>query len=124
MKSIPKISEAEWEVMKVIWDSPKPLTSQEVIDSVAERQNWSPKTVRTLVNRLSKKGALGFERRGRAYLYTALVSQEACVGELSETFLERAFGGALKPMLAHFVQQKRLSKKEVNELKRLLDGKK
>ncbi len=124
MRAIPKISDAEWEIMSVMWKKPKALTSQEIIDAVAGRQMWHPKTVRTLLTRLAKKGAVGFEKEGRGYIYRALVTKKDCVQAVSQSFLDRVFGGSLKPMLAHFVREKEISKAELEELKRLLKGRK
>ena len=84
---------------------------------------WHPKTVKAFLNRLVKKKALGFEQDGRAYIYYPLVRQDECAEAASVSFLERVFGGSLKPMVAHFVSRKRLSKKEIRELKQLLDEK-
>jgi|SRR5436190_20195459 len=119
MKDIPRISDAEWMVMKVLWDR-SPLPASEIIEGLAQAERWAPKTVKTLLNRLVKKGALGYEQDGRAYLYRPLVSESACTTAASEAFLARVFGGSLQPMLAHFVDEKRLSPKEVKELKRIL----
>jgi len=120
MKDIPRISDAEWTVMKVLWDR-SPLPASEIIEALEKSESWAPKTVKTLLNRLVKKGALGFVQEGRAYLYRPLVSESASTTAASEAFLARVFGGSLKPMLAHFVEEKRLSSKEVKELKRLLE---
>ena len=120
MKQIPRISDAEWIVMKVLWNR-SPLAASDIIDALAQSERWAPKTVKTLLNRLVKKGALGFERDGRAYSYRPLVTEAACTTEASEAFLARVFGGSLQPMLAHFVEEKRLSAKEVKDLKRLLE---
>ncbi len=122
MKPIPKISEAEWEVMKVLW-AKAPRSSQDIIDALNVREPWHPRTVKTLLNRLLKKRALGYQKEGRAYLYEPLVKEAECVRAVSESFLERVFGGALKPMLAHYVEHKKLSAAEIQELKRLLDKK-
>jgi len=119
MNRIPRISETEWEVMKVVW-SHSPISAQEIIDELAAEDDWHPKTVKTLLNRLVKKRALGFRKEGRAYLYRPRVKQSECVTAESESFLDRVFGGALKPMLAHFVENKKLSPDEIAELKRLL----
>lgn len=121
---VPKISETEWEIMKVIWPS-YPCSAGEVIERLAALDSaWHPKTVKTLLNRLVQKKALGFKKDGRAYLYRPLVSEEQCVKVASESFLERVFGGALKPMLAHMIEQRKLSRSEINELKEILDGRK
>ena len=121
MKGVPKISETEWEIMRVVWAA-HPVTAAEVIERlVAADPSWHPKTVRTLLSRLVRKKALDYEPRGRAYVYEPRVAQGECVAAASESFLDRVFGGSLKPMLAHFVQQRRLSQRELEELKALLE---
>ena len=122
MKTIPKISETEWEVMKVLWAS-SPLAAEEIIAQLAAQDDWHPKTAKTLLGRLVKKKALGFEKDGRAYLYRPLVREVDCVKAVSESFLDRVFGGALHPMLAHYVEHKKMSATEIRELKRLLNQK-
>ncbi len=121
MKKTPRISETEWEVMKVIW-AQAPCTAGEIIEQLTcADPTWHPKTVKAFLNRLVKKRVLGFRKEGRAYLYRPLVRETECVAAASESFLERVFGGSLKPMLAHFVERKRLSKQEIEELKELLE---
>lgn len=119
---MPRISETEWEIMKICW-SRHPLSAQEIIEALSARDEWHPKTVKTLLNRLVKKRALGFKKQGRAYLYQPLVAEQDCVAAESESFLDRVFGGSLHPMLAHFVQSKKLSATEIQKLKRLLKQK-
>jgi BlaI family penicillinase repressor len=122
MKKIPRISETEWEVMKVVWEQ-APCPASQVIAALNQGQTpWHPKTVKAFLNRLVKKKALGFKMDGRAYLYHPLVGQSQCAEAASLSFLERVFGGSMKPMLAHFVARKRLSKEEIRELRGLLDG--
>src|SRR4051812_47119205 len=117
MNKTPRISETEWEVMKVIWGR-SPVSAQTICETLAARDDWHPKTVKTLLSRLVKKGALGFKKEGRAYLYRPLVAEHDCVTAESESFLDRVFGGSLKPMLAHFAQTRKLSATEIAELKR------
>ncbi|MCP5522372.1 MAG: BlaI/MecI/CopY family transcriptional regulator [Verrucomicrobiales bacterium] len=121
MPVVPRISEAEWEVMKILWVS-APQSASDIIEAlrVADR-SWHPNTVKTLLTRLVKKGALGFERDGRAYLYSPRVSEADCVAEVSESFLERVFGGSLAPLLAHFVDKQQLSDTELAALRRILE---
>jgi BlaI family penicillinase repressor len=119
MKKVPRISEAEWEVMKVVWERNE-VRAGEVVKALETRH---PKTVKTLLGRLVSKKALGFVKEGRAYVYRALVQEADCREAESESFLERVFGGGLRPMLLHFVDRKKLSAKEIQELKRILDGK-
>ena len=121
MSKLPRISETEWELMKILWKR-SPLTAVEIIEHLtANDYTWHPKTARTLLSRLVKKRALGFRREGRGYLYRPLVRREDCLEAESESFLERVFGGSLHPMVAHFVERRKLSRDEINELKRLLD---
>jgi BlaI family penicillinase repressor len=123
MKAVPRISETEWEVMRVVW-SKAPCTAGEVIAVLIRADpSWHPKTIKTFLNRLVSKKALGFQKEGRAYLYRPLVAEAECVSAASESFLERVFGGALQPMLAHFVERRKLSADEIRELKRLLKQK-
>jgi BlaI family penicillinase repressor len=108
--------------MQVLW-SEAPLTANQVIQQLAPESGWNPRTIKTMLNRLVNKGALRFDTEGKRYLYRPAVSRDACVRGESRTFLARVFGGKLGPMLAHFVQDTRLTKADINQLKRLLDGK-
>jgi BlaI family penicillinase repressor len=120
MKFEPRISNTEWEIMRIVWTK-HPITANEIFDQLtAADPSWHPKTARTLLARLVQKKALGHEERGRAYVYSPLVGERECLANASESFLQRFFGGSLKPMLAHFVGQQRLTKKEVEELRKLL----
>ena len=119
----PRISDTEWEIMQAVWKG-HPCTAQEVIARLAEDDpTWHPKTAKTLLARLVAKHALTYTPEGRAYLYRPLVSEAQCQAEASESFLARVFGGSLQPMLAHFVERRKLSRSDLKELKRLLDQK-
>jgi BlaI family penicillinase repressor len=123
MKRLPRISETEWEVMKVVW-AKGPCSAGEIIEAlISVDPSRHPKTIKTYLGRLTAKKALGFRKDGRGYLYRPLVTENECVKAVSASFLERVFGGSLQPMLAHFVEQKKLSAQEIQELKRLLDKK-
>jgi BlaI family penicillinase repressor len=114
-----QISDAEWEVMKVLWEAPG-LSATEVTDRLAGSKQWHAKTVRTLLTRLEKKGALQVTVVDRLYRYTPLRSREECIGAASRTFLARVFDGAFSPMMAHFVKTSPLSSKDRAELERIL----
>jgi BlaI family penicillinase repressor len=121
MNTPPSISETEWKIMKILWGK-SPRSSGEIFHELqSEDTSWHPKTAKTLIGRLVKKGALGFREKGRAYFYYPLVAEEDCVDKESQSFLERVFAGSLKPMLAHFVEHQKLSAKEISELKRILE---
>ena len=108
--------------MRVCWRQ-APITAQRVIDLLCAEGEWHPRTVKTLLNRLVKKRALGFTREGRIYHYHPLVPERDCIAAESRSFLDRIFSGALKPMLAHFIETRKLSRRELSELRRLLDDK-
>ena len=115
------ITESEWFVMEVLWDS-APQTSQEVIRALRPRNNWADNTVRTLLSRLVKKEALVAKTNPSGVrIFLPKVSREACIRAESESFMERLFGGAAKPLLVHFAKNSKLSTQDVEELKLLLD---
>ncbi len=118
----PRISEAEWQVMRVLW-ARSPATAGEVIAALKGVCDWSDKTVRTLLTRLVAKKALAYRQSGRAYLYYPLVDEKQCVRAESRSFLQRVYGGALVPMLAAFIEDVDLSPEQIADLKRLLDEK-
>lgn len=119
MKKTPRISDAEWQVMKVLW-ARWPVTAAEVVQALAHSR-WSDKTVRTLLNRLVRKRAAGFDKNGRTYLYRPLVDEQQCIHAETRSFLDRVYDGALLPMIAGFLDQTELSPQEIAELKRLLE---
>ena len=123
MKQIPKISDTEWQVMKVVW-SKWPITANQVIDELAGKADWKPKTIKTLLGRLVAKKALGFEKENRTYSYFPAVMENECIKAESRSFLKRVYDGALGPMLVNFLEEEQLSGEEIDELKRILDRKK
>jgi BlaI family transcriptional regulator, penicillinase repressor len=123
MAKTPTISDAEWQVMRVVWERPSPITASDVVDELSRTTDWSAATVKTMLNRLVKKGALTYEAQGKRYLYRPKVKQAECVRSESRSFLQRVFGGAAAPMLNHFVRDAHLTPDEVAELKRILSQK-
>ncbi len=119
MDELPRVSEAEWEVMQVLWDR-HPRTAAEVIEALGPERGWSDRTVKTLLSRLLKKGVLAHESEGRRYLYRPRITREECVRAESESFLNRVFGGEASPLLAHFVREGELSEDDLAELRALL----
>lgn len=117
---MPQISEAEWDVMRVLWQAGEPLTSAEMIERLRATKTWKPTTVKTLIGRLLRKKALGRTQRGKEYVYFPLAGEDEFVRAESRTFLDRIFGGALKPMLVHFLENEPLTPEDIRELKALL----
>ncbi len=122
MKRMPKISGAEWEVMRVLWEH-SPRAAQEIISIVSPDTTWKPKTVKTLLGRLVAKGAVGFVKEGKEYLYSPKITREESTKAESEYFMNKVFGGAMKPMIATFIDNAKLSAKDIEELKQILDAK-
>jgi BlaI family penicillinase repressor len=119
MKAAPRISEAEWEVMKVLWKK-APCPASEISRMLSARFHWSSATVKTFLNRLLGKGALRFEKSGRAYLYSPAHTEEEFRSAEADSFLRRIFDGALSPMFSHFVQSRHLTPKEWESLEEIL----
>jgi BlaI family transcriptional regulator, penicillinase repressor len=117
-----QISDAEWIVMNLIWSS-SPIEAAEIIDRIAADNGWSPATVKTMLHRLVRKGALATEQNGKKYVYTPAVRRDACVRQASRSFLERVFGGDATPALIHFVKSAKLTENDVEEIRALLDKK-
>ena len=122
MKDMPKISDAEWQVMKVLWEQ-SPVTANHIVEKLTAETAWKPKTIRTLINRLTSKNAVGFDKEGRQYMYYPLLVEEECVRQETRSFLSRVRAEALKPMLAAFLEEENLSQREIDELKKILDKK-
>lgn len=114
-----QISEAESQVMDVLWRS-HPLAAEDVAAALQDRQAWELATVKTLLNRLLKKRAIAADKDGRRYLYRPLIARAEYVHAESKGLLDRLFGGRVAPLVAHFSEQRKLSKKDIAELKRLL----
>ncbi|HEY3968488.1 MAG TPA: BlaI/MecI/CopY family transcriptional regulator [Planctomycetaceae bacterium] len=113
------ISDAEWQVMNVIWDG-QSLTAQEVIERLESHATWAPATVKTMLHRLVKKDVLTYEPQGNRYVYRSRVRRSDCVKQASRSFLERVFGGESAPLLAHFLRSSKLSPEEIAQLRRIL----
>jgi BlaI family penicillinase repressor len=122
MKVTPKISEAEWEVMRVLWNE-SPLTANTIVEKLTATTHWKATTIRTLINRLVEKNVLGYEKKGREFHYYPLVAEVDCIRAESSSFLRRVYRGALNPILSAFMENEELSPEDVEALKRILQKK-
>ncbi len=123
MKEVPKISAAEWEVMKLLWKE-NPLTSEKIINSLTSKMDWSTQTVKTFITRLVKKEVIGFEKVGRTYNYYPLISEDECIKAENQSFLQKVYDGAVSMLFTKFLEEESLSEKEIEELEQLLKNKK
>lgn len=119
MKKLPQISEAEFEVMKVIWKY-APISTNEVTDKLTQSTNWSPKTIQTMLKRLVMKKALTYEKQSRVFVYTPLVEEEEYIRHESNSFLNRYYNGNIVSMVSSFLENNKLSKTELDSLRHLL----
>lgn len=115
-----QISEAESRVMQVLWER-GPSTADEVMQSLSGVSDWQDATVKTLLNRLLKKGALAADAEGRRYRYRPLLAREAYVLEESRSLVERLFDGRIAPLVAHFSRHGQLDADDIAELRRLIE---
>ena len=122
MRSLPLISDAEFEVMDVIWKY-APISTNEITDRLAKRKDWSPKTIYTMLSRLEKKGVIAHEKESRVFVYTPCVRKEQYIEAESRTMANRFFDGAMNRMAVNFLDQKELSSEDLDELQRILDRK-
>lgn len=122
-KSLPKISEAEYEVMKIVWKS-APINTNEITEQLTRTTDWSPKTIQTLIKRLVNKGVLSYEKQSRVFVYTPLFDQKSYIGQESRSFLNRFYNGSLSSMLTAFLDSDRLSEDEIHTLRTLLSKEK
>jgi BlaI family transcriptional regulator, penicillinase repressor len=113
------ISEAESVVMEVIWRT-SPICTEDVVAALAHRTKWQEPTLKSLLNRLLKKGAISADKQGRRYLYSPVLKRDQWLAAESKGFLDRLFGGRVAPLVSHFSQQRKLSKKDIADLKRLI----
>jgi predicted transcriptional regulator len=114
------ISNAEFEVLDVLWDD-SPATSNQVVERLNKRKDWHEKTVKTLLGRLVKKEVVSFEKRQRQYLYYPLIAREDYTKKETSSFVSRLFKGKIAPMVAGFANQNELTKQDVSELKALIE---
>ena len=119
-----RISEAESQVMAAVWDASaegaEGAGAEEIAAAAGAANGWGESTVRTLIHRLIRKGALRSERRRGRVVYTALVSRANWVTEESQGLLDRLFGGQLAPLVAHFTRERAVSPQDLARLKRLV----
>lgn len=121
MKQLPQISEAEYQVMKVIWQF-APVSTNEVTDRLTQTTQWSPKTVHTLLKRLVQKGALSYTKNSRVFIYTPLVEEADYLRQENSHFLQRFYNGKVSDMLTAFIKSEQLSGSDLEEIRRLLEG--
>lgn len=119
MSNLPQISEAEYQVMKIIW-AHAPINTNDITDMLLKTTNWSPKTVHTLIKRLVSKGALTYKKQSRIFVYSPTIKENEYVVQESNSFLNRYYDGNISSMVCAFLDDNKLSEAEIDELRSLL----
>jgi BlaI family penicillinase repressor len=118
-----ELFETEWAILKVVWEK-QPVTAPDVQETLAGEKQWAYTTVKTLMDRMAKKGLLSVQKIRNLYLYSAAISKaEAVKFELKRT-LKRAFNGAFTPMVQFLVEHEQLSDEEYRYLEQLIQDRK
>jgi BlaI family penicillinase repressor len=115
-----RISDAELEVMEALWASDAPLTATEVAERIGAGRDWSLATIKTMLSRLTAKGAIRFREEGRRYLYSAAVARDSYVGTESRRFVDQLFGGRLSPLVARLAEEDALDEEDIAAIEAIL----
>lgn len=121
MKRLPQISEAEYEIMKIIW-AKSPISTNEVCEKVPPSHNWSSKTVHTLLSRLTAKNVISYEQKGRMYYYSPVISQESYLSQENDLFLSRFYNGEASSMLSSLLSGSQLSDSDLEKMYQMIDS--
>jgi BlaI family penicillinase repressor len=121
-KELPRIADSEWRIMQVLWQH-GPQTANDVVKALSGEVKWKSRTIKTLISRLVKKGAVKVTEEGYRYRYSAAVDESTCVRSETKSFVGRVYQGAMKPALAAFIEDADLSDKEIDDIQEILNQK-
>lgn len=120
--TLPHISDAEFEVMNVIWKY-APINTNDIVELLSKDKDWSPKTIQTMLFRLEKKGAITHEKESRIFVYLPIINKEAYLETECKALANRFFDGALNQMVISFLHENELTTEDINDLQAILDAK-
>ena len=122
MKNLPQISDAEFEVMNIIWKY-APINTNDIVEQLSKNKSWNPKTIQTMLFRLEKKGVITHGKESRVFVYSPLIKKDAYLERERDTFINRFFDGALNQMVVSYLNKNELTSKEIEDLQAILDKK-
>ena len=122
MNNLPQISDAEFEVMNVVWKY-APINTNDIVERLSKDKSWSPKKIQTMLFRLEKKGVVAHEKEGRVFVYSPLIDKEVYLDAAGKTFVNRFFDGALNQMVVSLLNRNELTVEDINDLQAILDAK-
>ncbi|HWN40818.1 MAG TPA: BlaI/MecI/CopY family transcriptional regulator [Thermoanaerobaculia bacterium] len=114
------LTEQELEIMKVVWER-KASTVRDVYEALRERKGVAYTTVMTMMNILETKGHLVKRPEGRAYVYEPSQAQTQVISGMVQEFVDRVFDGAARPLVLSLLQERKLSREDLEEISRLID---
>ena len=115
----PKISEAEMQLLQLLWDE-SPLGATEIAERVSNERGWTITTVKTLLSRLVAKGALTANPQGRKYLYAPAIDRDDVAVSQARGLIDRLFGGRVSPLVAQLAEQQELDEQDIAELEKIV----
>lgn len=114
-----QISDAEFQVMKIIWEN-YPINTNEIINKLKKTSSWSSRTIQTMISRLEKKKAISHEKDGRIFVYSPLIEEKAYIGAETDNFINKFYNGAFNKMILNFINSDKLTEDDIKELKNIL----
>ncbi len=114
------ITDSEYLIMQILWDSEKPMTVAEVLDRL-KGSDWSASTVSTFLQRLLKKEVVACNKKGKTNLYYPVLKQREYDLSETEDFLSKIYNGSVKNLVAALYENKKLSKEDVSDLRKMFD---
>jgi BlaI family penicillinase repressor len=113
------LTDQELEIMKIVWARPT-STVRDVYEALLERRKVAYTTVMTMMKILEQKGYLHRKQVDRAYVYRPAQPKNQVIGKMVRDFVNRVFNGSAEPLLVHLIEDQRLTKDEIEEIRRLI----
>lgn len=120
-KMIPT-SPAETEILRIVWQL-KEATVEQVLENLPAKRNIQYATVQTLLRRLRKKGYIKHFQKGRAHVFYPAVKSEVVIKRSITDFVDRLFGGSPVPLMQYLAEHGKISAKDLDNLKKLINKK-
>ncbi|AQR93853.1 BlaI/MecI/CopY family transcriptional regulator [Clostridium saccharoperbutylacetonicum] len=117
---IGKISDAEMEIMKIIWNKNRQVTTADILEELPKENSWKITTVMTLISRLTDKGILEVTKLGKLNNYSVKITEEEYRAIQADNFLEDMHNGSVKNFIATLFNNKKISKEDISDLKKWL----
>jgi len=120
MKVIKKLPDAEFEIMRIIWQIEPPVSTNQIIAKLDKDYRWKPQTVLTLLVRLIERGFLSSEKLGKERTYIPLIAEQEYLQAETENFIKKYYQNSLSSLVNTLYNGKTLSEDDISDLKKLL----